>query len=78
MTFQDLPLIDAILNTITTCCFAGWVQIKKGNREAHRKLMTAAFTVSALFLAGYLATSSRWGPKLFPMQGWPRVLYFRS
>ncbi len=77
MTLQDLPLINAILNTITTVLLlAGWVQIKKGNKEAHRKLMTAAFTVSALFLAGYLAHKFTVGPKLFPMQGWPRALYF--
>jgi len=77
MTFQDLPLVNAILNTITTVLlFAGWVQIKKGNQEAHRKLMTAAFTVSAFFLAGYLTHKFTVGPKLFPMQGWPRALYF--
>ena len=77
MTFQDLPLVNAILNTITTVLlFAGWVQIKKGNKDAHRKLMTAAVTVSAFFLAGYLAHKFVVGPKLFPMQGWPRVLYF--
>lgn len=77
MTFQDLPLINAILNTATTVLLlAGWVQIKKGNKEAHRKLMTAAFTVSALFLIGYLLHKFTVGPKLFPMQGWPRTVYF--
>ena len=77
MTFQDLPLANAILNAITVVLLTlGWIQIKKGNRDAHRKLMTAAFTVSAIFLAGYLTHKFTVGPRLFPMQGWPRVLYF--
>lgn len=77
MTFQDLPLVNAILNSITVVLLVlGWIQIKKGNKKAHRKLMTGAFTVSALFLAGYLAHKLTVGPKLFPMQGWPRALYF--
>ncbi len=77
MTFQDLPLANAILNSITVVLLtAGFIQIKKGNREAHRKLMTAAFVVSALFLAGYLTHKVTVGPKLFPMQGWLRAVYF--
>ena len=77
MTFQDLPLANAILNAITVVLLTlGWIQIKKGNRDAHRKLMTAAFTVSAIFLAGYLTHKFTVGPKLFPMQGWPRTVYF--
>jgi len=77
MSVQDLPLVNSILNTITVVLLTlGWIQIKKGNKEAHRKLMTAAFTVSALFLVGYLVHKFTVGPKLFPMQGWPRALYF--
>lgn len=77
MTFQDLPLVNAILNTLTTVLlFLGWVQIKRGKKEAHRKLMSAAFVVSSLFLAGYLVHKFTVGPKLFPMQGWPRLVYF--
>lgn len=77
MTYQDLPLLNAVLNSITVVLLTlGWIQIKKGNKDAHRKLMTAAFTVSALFLAGYLLHKFTVGPKLFPMQGWPRTVYF--
>jgi uncharacterized membrane protein YozB (DUF420 family) len=72
MTFQDLPLLNAVLNSVTVVLLTlGWIQIKKGNKEAHRKLMTSAFLVSALFLAGYLLHKFTVGPKLFPMQGWP-------
>lgn len=77
MTFQDLPLVNAILNTLTTVLLLlGWVQIKRGKKEAHRKLMSAAFIVSSLFLAGYLVHKFTVGPKLFPMHGWPRLVYF--
>jgi putative membrane protein len=76
MTFQDLPLLNAILNSLTVVLLtAGYIQIRRGQKEAHRKLMITAFVVSSLFLAGYLVHKFTVGPKLFPMQGWPRVLY---
>ena len=76
MTLQDLPLYNAILNSLTVfLLIAGYVQIRRGNKEAHRKLMISAFVVSSLFLAGYLVHKFTLGPKLFPMQGWPRVVY---
>jgi len=76
MSFQDLPLLNAILNTLTVILLtAGWIQIRQGNKDAHRKLMMAAFVVSSLFLAGYLLHKFTVGPKLFPMQGWPRFVY---
>jgi len=76
MTFQDLPFLNAILNTLTVILLTlGYIQIRKGNKDAHRKLMISAFGVSSLFLAGYLLHKFTVGPKLFPMQGWPRTLY---
>ena len=76
MSFQDLPLLNAILNTLTVILLtAGWIQIRQGNKDAHRKLMMAAFVASSLFLAGYLLHKFTVGPKLFPMQGWPRFVY---
>lgn len=76
MNFHDLPWINAILNSLTAVLLlAGWIQIKRGNKEAHRKLMSAAFVVSSLFLAGYLIHKVTVGPKLFPMHGWPRIVY---
>jgi uncharacterized membrane protein YozB (DUF420 family) len=32
----------------------GYISIKKGNRTAHKRCMIAAFSTSAIFLAGYL------------------------
>ncbi|NDB95873.1 MAG: DUF420 domain-containing protein [Verrucomicrobia bacterium] len=77
MTCQDLPLLNASLNAMTAALLlAGWVQIKKGNKEAHKKIMVAAFLTSSVFLGSYLLHKFTVGPRLFPMQGWPRILYF--
>lgn len=77
MTYQDLPLLNAILNSLTAILLlAGWVQIKRGNKAAHKKIMVCAFTVSSVFLFCYLLHKFTVGPKLFPMHGWPRILYF--
>ena len=55
---MDIPLhpsINASLNCIAAILlFAGWRAIKKGEREQHRKLMSAAFGVSTAFLISYL------------------------
>ena len=77
MTLHDLPLLNAILNSLTALLLlAGWIQIKRGNKEAHKKIMVTALWVSSVCLASYLLHKFTVGPKLFPMQGWVRVLYF--
>lgn len=55
MPFQDLPALNAILNgTAAVLLVTGLILIKRGNREAHKKVMLAAFTTSILFLTCYL------------------------
>src|SRR5207237_285491 len=47
---------NATLNGVATVLLTiGFVLIKQGRREAHRKIMTAACVVSAVFLVGYVA-----------------------
>ncbi|MFM7181369.1 MAG: DUF420 domain-containing protein [Verrucomicrobiales bacterium] len=56
MTVQDIPAINAFLNSIATILLAaGFIFIKSGRKEAHRKCMMSAFCVSAVFLVGYVA-----------------------
>jgi uncharacterized membrane protein YozB (DUF420 family) len=83
MTYQDLPAINAGLNTLCTLCLlAGFFFIRRGNKAAHGRCMIAAFTVSVVFLACYVAyhhllhqaTGLRGRP--FPGQGWVRPVYF--
>ena len=56
MTIQDIPTLNAALNaTATLLITAGFIFIKRGNREAHRACMLTAGAVSAVFLVGYVA-----------------------
>ncbi len=56
MNLDILPPINAALNSVAFLCLtAGYFFIRfRQDREAHRKCMVAAFTVSAAFLASYL------------------------
>ena len=55
MTYTDLPLINACLNTTCTVLLVlGWVYIRAGRKVAHRNCMIAALCTSTLFLACYL------------------------
>lgn len=55
MTLRDLPALNATLNGICSVLLVvALVQIKRGNREAHRKCMLAALSTSVIFLASYL------------------------
>lgn len=56
MTVQDIPALNAALNGIATLLLAaGFVFIKTGRKDAHRRCMMLAFGVSSVFLIGYLA-----------------------
>ena len=55
MTALDIPPINATLNGVATVLIAtGFVLIKTGRKEAHRKVMLMAAVASALFLVGYV------------------------
>lgn len=55
MMIRDIPALNATLNGLATVLItAGFILIKTGRKEAHRKVMTTAMVVSALFLVGYV------------------------
>ena len=55
MTVHDIPPVNATLNAISTVCMtAGFIFIKTGRKDAHRKVMMTAMVVSAVFLIGYV------------------------
>ena len=55
MTIRDIPALNATLNGLATVLITvGFILIKSGRKEAHRKVMTTAMVVSALFLVGYV------------------------
>jgi uncharacterized membrane protein YozB (DUF420 family) len=56
MTFtESLPSINAALNgTATVLLTVGFICIKSGREKAHRSCMLGAFSVSIVFLLGYV------------------------
>jgi uncharacterized membrane protein YozB (DUF420 family) len=77
MTVHDLPAVNASLNAIAgTLLLVGYVLIRNGRREQHRRVMLAAFAASALFLACYVVYHAQVGSVRFTRQGFVRPLYF--
>jgi len=76
MTLQDLPTLNAILNTIAACfLMSGYWAIKKKNEVLHKKLMVSALIVSAMFLTSYLIYHFNVPSKKFPDLGWIKTVY---
>ena len=77
MTVHDLPAVNASLNaTSTVLLLTGYTLIRRGQRDQHRKVMTAAFGVSVLFLICYVVYHAQVGSVKFQGQGWLRPVYF--
>lgn len=68
---SSLPAINASLNGLAfLLLLTGFVLIKRGYQEAHRRAMLAAFATSVLFLACYLLYHFMiQGPKKFTGTG---------
>lgn len=55
MELQDLPLINAVLNSCSAILLAcGFVAIKRENKDLHKKCMVGALITSSLFLTCYV------------------------
>ena len=52
---SSLPAVNASLNGLAFLfLMTGWMLIRRGHRDAHKKTMLAAFATSILFLSCYL------------------------
>ncbi len=78
-----LPHVNAFLNTVSAALLVtGYVLVRRGRIEAHRRAMLAAFIVSAAFLVSYvtyhtlLAYYLGQGPTRFRGEGFVRPVYF--
>jgi putative membrane protein len=72
-----LPTLNATLNALAAVLLvAGYTQIRRGRRAAHRACMLAAFGTSALFLVSYAIYHAGAGSRPFTGQGAVRVVYF--
>ena len=77
MSITDLPTLNACLNTLCTLLLVrGFLQIRRGARQAHQKSMLAALVCSALFLCSYLIYHVQVGSVPYPHHDWTRPLYF--
>jgi putative membrane protein len=76
LTVSDLPAVNATLNAVAATLLAiGYVLIRRGQVERHRRVMIAAFVTSALFLTSYLIYHANAGSRPFQGQGPIRVVY---
>ena len=70
MSLHDLPALNAALNGAAAVLLAwGFTLIRRGRRRAHRNVMLAAFTVSALFLVSYVVYHAQAGVVRFARAG---------
>ena len=77
MQISDLPALNATLNGLAAIFLTvGYVQIRRGRRELHKRCMLAALATSALFLVSYVIYHLNIGSRPFPGQGVIRVIYF--
>lgn len=79
---EDLDLsflapLNALLNSLSAVCLTlGYLAIRKGQREKHRRLMLSALTFSALFLVSYIVYHFAQGDTPFTGSGPIRTVYF--
>lgn len=77
MSVTDLPHLNAVLNAIAGVLLTlGFIFIKSGRIQAHKRCMISAFAVSALFLASYVTYHAQVGSRPFPGTGIVRTIYF--
>lgn len=70
------PAFNASLNaTSAVLLLLGFANIRRGRPRAHAGCMLAAFGVSTVFLASYLAYHAQVGSVRFPGTGWVRPVY---
>jgi uncharacterized membrane protein YozB (DUF420 family) len=71
-----LPTVNACLNaTAAVLLVWGYTLIRRKQIETHRKVMTAAFVTSCLFLVCYIVYHAQVGSKHFPGEGPIKTLY---
>ena len=77
MSVADLPALNATLNAIAAVLLViGYVLIRRGRIQQHRRVMLTAFATSALFLVSYVTYHANAGSRPFGGQGPIRIVYF--
>lgn len=74
--FSQAALNATLNGTSAVLLVFGYVAIRNGRRETHKKFMISAFAVSCVFLLSYLIYHYRVGHVEFAGHGWIRPVYF--
>ena len=73
----DLPALNATLNgTSALLLTIGYVMIRRGRRDLHKKCMLAALVASTAFLTSYVIYHANTGSRPFAGSGRIRIAYF--
>jgi putative membrane protein len=74
---SSLPALNAALNfTSALFLLAGFAAVRSGRKELHKKLMLAAVSAAAVFLASYVVYHHYHGDTRFQGEGLVRPIYF--
>jgi len=77
VNISDLPTLNASLNALAAVFLvSGYLLIRNGRRDAHRRCMLLALGTSALFLTSYVFYHANAGSVPFRGTGAIRVVYF--
>ena len=77
MDVHNLPAINAILNgSAAILLVTGYFLIRAGKRNAHKKTMLVAFSLSVVFLISYLYYHATSGIVYYQKTGFIRYVYF--
>jgi uncharacterized membrane protein YozB (DUF420 family) len=77
VTLSDLPALNATLNGLSAVFITtGYVLIRRGQRNLHKRCMLAALATSTAFLVSYVVYHANVGSRPFPGSGAVRVVYF--
>lgn len=72
-----MPAVNASLNATSAALLVlGFVAIRSGRREIHKRLMVSAFAASIVFLAGYVVYHYAHGDTHYQGVGLVRTVYF--
>jgi protein SCO1/2/putative membrane protein len=75
--FSRLATVNATLNGLcAVLLIAGFLAVRSGRVELHRRLMKSAFAVAVLFLISYLVYHARVGSVPYQGVGPIRTVYF--
>lgn len=73
---MHLPTLNALLNSASALLLcAGYLAIRRGRRELHKRLMIGALLASVLFLVSYLVYHYSAGATRYARDDWTRPVY---